>query len=255
MPFVDKGSSALRVPSRIGGAPNRRPVFMEESLGDRDPPPNTDDRLDAPIDPLEAAIAEGRERGYREGFEQGKAEGLLAGREEGAREGRQNAEREASAALDSQLARVRSLCGVLIQPFTTLRHTLAEAVVDGSQRLAKRMVAEALNVNNQALVQTVSEILGEVTAMEGGRHRLEIRVAPDALDVTRSVVAEALGIEPKDLEDREGAAVVADPHLSAGDVQAVLVPPSGDTVHRIEWDARLEQRWNNIRTQLGLTTR
>lgn len=208
-----------------------------------------------PEDPLVAALVEARDRGYRDGFERGKADGLRAGKEEGTREGRQAAEREVLSALDPQLARVRSLCGVLTQPFAALRRTLAEAMVDGAQRLAARMVAETAAADAGALIRTVSDILGEVSAMEGGRHRLEVRVHREALEAVRDLVEEALGKQTNQAEQAADVAVVEDSRLEPGDMQAVLVPSSGDAVHRIEWDARLEERWNSIRTQLGLTTR
>ena len=255
MASVGARPAAFRVPRRIGGAPRAGggPRFGDQAEYDRQPPAET---VGSPSsDPLEAAVAEAREQGYRDGFGQGRADGLQAGREEGVREGRQAAEREVHAALDPQLARVRSLCGALTQPFAALRRTLSEAVVDGAQRLASRMVGEAVTAADGALTRTVSDILNEVSAMEGGRQRLEVRVPPQAVAPVRELIDEALGKRPEETGRAADVTVVADSRLATGDMQAVLVPASGDTVHRIEWDARLEERWSSIRTQLGLTTR
>lgn len=256
MAFVkERTATPSQLPRRIGGAPKAdndlSVLHSTEEISQLQ-----EDLLEAPKkDPLETALAEAREQGYRDGFERGKADGLRAGREQGAHEGRQAAEQEVFSALDPQLARVRSLCGVLTQPFAALRRTLAEAMVDGAQRLAGRMVAETAVVDAGALIRTVSDILSEVSTMEGRCHRLEVRVHPDALAPVRELINEALGTQPDKTEQPADVTVIEDPRLAPGDMQAVLAPYSGDAVHRIEWDARLEQRWNSIRTQLGLTTR
>lgn len=255
MAFVKEGNTRFRVRRRIGGAPKAHSDLPVSGLNVDDLQTRSDECETIPDDPLVVALVEARDRGYRDGFERGKADGLRAGKEEGVREGRQAAEREVLSTLDPQLARVRSLCGVLTQPFATLRRTLAEAMVDGAQRLAARMVAETAGADAGALIRTVSDILSEVSAMEGGRNRLELRVHPEALSAVRELVDEAVGKQLANTVRVPDVTVVEDPRLEPGDMQAVLVPSSGDAVHGIEWDARLEERWNSIRTQLGLTTR
>lgn len=256
MAFVrERTTGPFHVPRRIGGAPkvenDLAALHSTEEAGQL----LEDSPEDSQVDPLETALAEAQERGYREGFERGKAEGLQVGKEEGDRDGRQTAKQEVLATLDPQLARVRSLCGALTQPFAALKRTLAEAIVDGAQRLASGMVSELAATDSTALIQMVSDILGEVSVMEGGRNRLEVRVHPEALKPVRELVNEAIAEHSSETTRITDVTVAADSHLAPGDVQAVLFPSSGEAAHRIEWDARLEERWNTIRTHLGLTTR
>jgi flagellar biosynthesis/type III secretory pathway protein FliH len=132
------------------------------------------------------------------------------------------------------------LIEALAQPLSTLKSDLAEAVADGAQHLARLLVGAAVEIDPQALTGVVAGILEEAAEADAGGAMLRIHVPPDAV----SMVTEL--IKPHEVE------VIADEQLAPGDVRATLSQTSGDPAHRIEWDARLETRWEATRKALGL---
>ncbi|HYW76229.1 MAG TPA: FliH/SctL family protein [Gammaproteobacteria bacterium] len=170
----------------------------------------------------------GFDAGYRQGFEQGQAEGLQAG------------EQQLRERLLQERAQTQALLAALSQPLPTLKADLAEAITEGALHLARLLVGDALKCDTEAVTAVLSDILAEAVEV-GGKHQvLRIYVPPAAEDVARS------------LAEPEGAEVVVDANLAVGDVRATLAKNNGDTAHQVEWDARLETRWEAIRKALRL---
>lgn len=177
---------------------------------------------------FEQGKLEGFDAGYREGFEQGRSEGL----ESGAQVLRERAEQEQT--------QTEALLKALTEPLAMLKSDLADAVTEGAQRLARLLVGEALELDAKAVTSVVADVLKEAAEVGGQHQVLRIYVPPGALESVRTVA------EP------QGAEVVVDPQLERGDVRATLAKNNGDPVHQIEWDARLETRWEAIRKALRL---
>lgn len=172
---------------------------------------------------------EGFDAGYREGFGQGQAEGLEAG------------ERQLRERLLEERAQTQALLTALSEPLPTLKNDLADAITEGALHLARLLVGEALKCDTQAVATVLGDILAEA-AEAGGKHQvLRIYVPSAAEEVTRS------------LAEPEGAEVIVDSGLTSGDIRATLAKNNGDAAHQVEWDARLETRWEAIRKALRLT--
>lgn len=195
------------------------------------------DLEDTPESIEEKARQAGFEKGYREGLEAGRREGFEQGHGEGQAAGEQ-ALRER---LAREQAQAQSLIQALVQPLATLRGDLAEAIADGAQRLARLLVGAVVETDTQALTSIVNDILAEATDAGGQHYQLRLHVPPEDHEAVQA------------LAGSRGAEILADEQLKRGDVRATLAKNNGDPVHQIEWDARLETRWEAIRKALGLS--
>ncbi|MGN8158756.1 FliH/SctL family protein [Salinisphaera sp. RV14] len=256
---------ARNVPLKIGG--DRRPSVnldsSEHEVTEHTPDPAPSDRMArqrptpdphtyAPVEPRIATehrpaeapaadpSAEAIEAGRREGHEQGRTVGYAAGYEEGLAAGRADgrAEREA------EQAQLRAILEALHHPLDTLRAEIADSISEGALRLAQRLVGEALTIDPTLMRDTLNNILGEAAAHNGPGARLQLRVAPDDREVTERLINNRRASDlPVDL--------INDDKLAHGDVQATLVHDNGDPANQVEWDARLETRWQTIKQALS----
>lgn len=204
----------------------------------------TDPRTATEHSPQEAPsadpTAEAIEAGRREGHEQGHSEGYAAGYDKGLAAGRADgrAEREAGQ------AQLRAILEALHHPLDALRGEITDSISDGSLRLAQRLVGEALTIDPTLMRDTLNNILDEATAHNGPGARLQLRVAPGDREVTERLINNRRASDlPVDL--------INDEKLARGDVQATLVHDNGDPANQVEWDARLETRWQTIKQALS----
>lgn len=181
-----------------------------------------------------------RDTGFQQGYQEGLQEGRRKGLEQGRTQGRELGEQAMRAQLEQQRAQLEAVLQALDAPLTTLKSDLAEAVAAGGLSLARFLVRGVLEADPQALTAVVSDIVDEAAQAGGPQHVLRIQVPPDGYDAVSAIA------------DTHGAEVIVDQQLQPGDVSATLVKNNGDPVHQIEWDARLETRWQAIRAALGL---
>lgn len=205
-----------RIPGMThGSAPEPEPTSTAGTAG-----------ADTPQDSHAQGPAE--ETGARAGFAAGYAEGLAQGRAEAAA--------EMQPAIDS----LRRLREQLEAPLVSLERQLAELVTDGALHLARHVLRAELAASPDKVAAVVTEVLAEAGAARSAGQSLRMRVSPDDLACVRNALGETdVALEP-------------DGDIARGGAEVVLAADGTDTVHRIEWDARLETRWSEIAACLAL---
>lgn len=187
---------------------------------------------------------EAAKRERQQGYEAGRKEGFNAGREDGFKQGVEQGQQEGLAAaqdtLKAQSEALEQALQALSDPLPTLKRYLSQVIAEGAFGLAKRIVGEVMSGSPQALSSVVEDILGEASEARANDHALRLYVHPD----------DAATIEP--MAQAHGAELVRDNALGRGDVKATLSRRNGDPVHRIEWDASLSTRLDEVRKAIGL---
>lgn len=175
------------------------------------------------------ALADGR----REGYEAGYAEGIEAGRQAAAEE------------RDTEKAHAEALVNALLNPLEAMREEIVTEVTEGARSLARVLLNAALPVDADLMRHTVADILDEAAANKSPGARLQLRVAVDDRTTTESLIHSRHG-------DALPIDVIEDEQLTRGDIQATLIHDNGDPANQVEWDARLETRWETIRQILKI---
>jgi len=170
----------------------------------------------------ERAVQEGRQTGYEDGF----AEGLRAGREAAAEE------------LRRALAALERLREQIEAPLISAEKRLADILTEGALHLARHVIRAELSADPGKISAVVREVLEEAAAARTAGQSLSMRVNP--ADLSR--------VEP--IADEIGVDLEGDPEIERGGARVTLADSDANTVHRIEWDARLDTRWSAIEASL-----
>lgn len=181
----------------------------------------------------------GADIGYEDGFEAGRQAGYTEGQQKGLEAARQASEQ----ARQAEKAQLKALIAALVQPLEALRDDIADSVTEGAQTLARLIVDATLSLDTSLIRHTVTQILDEAAANKGPGARLRLRVAAADRPATEAL------IETRRADDLP-VDIVEDDQLASGDVQATLLHDNGDPANQVEWDARLETRWETIRQAL-----
>lgn len=193
----------------------------------------------APTSPADS----GYNTGYDKGYEAGRQAGYNAGYSEGREEGQEAARQAGEQTRQAEKAQLKAVLAALVQPLEAIREDLADGVTDGAQALARLIVGANLELDRSLIRHTVTQILDEAATNKGPGARLRLRVAAADRPATEAMIdtrrADDLPVD-----------IVEDDQLGPGDVQATLLHDNGDPANQVEWDARLETRWDTIRQAL-----
>lgn len=187
----------------------------------------------------QAARDEAIEAGRREGYDRGHASGYDAGYEKG----RAEAHEAAATERQTERSQLTAVLDALHHPIAAIRDEMVDSITEGALDLARRLVGEALTVDATLIRDTLLRILDEAAAHNGPGARLQLRIAPRDREITERL------IENRRASDLS-VDLIDDDKLARGDVQATLVHDNGDPANQVEWDARLETRWQTIRQAL-----
>ena len=174
-----------------------------------------------------AAAAANAER-VREITARAKAEGFAAGHREGVEAARQQAAAESNA----RIARADQLLHELAEDLSRFDRELAQEVVQLGLAVARKMVGAALEVDIEAVRESVEEALRQVAHFRGP---ITLAVNPEDAAVVRSYMDTA--------PQSNAWAVREDPLVALGGCRVETAAG--------EVDATLESRWHRITAALG----
>jgi flagellar assembly protein FliH len=162
------------------------------------------------------------------------------GRASGAAAGRQAAQAEASASLATAITALREAWSQLAAPLAQKEQDLAELVTDLSFELARHIVGVEVSANPDSLKALVAKLILEAAAERQPRQSIVVRLNPADHAVLTPVI---------ELSDGH---LMADTAIARGGAIVEIVAPSGDPNDKIEWDATIGARIENIRAALAL---
>jgi flagellar biosynthesis/type III secretory pathway protein FliH len=156
-------------------------------------------------------------------------------------------EEEAHAALAPQIAALNSanaaLCDAWAQmaaPLAQKERDLAELVTELSFLLARHIMGMEAATNPASLQSMVARLLAEAAAERGPRQMLVLRVNP-------ADHAHLVAHVPEEI-----ASLLADEKIAPGGALIEIIAPDGDPLDKIEWDATVQGRLENIGNALAL---
>jgi flagellar assembly protein FliH len=162
------------------------------------------------------------------------------GRANGEAAGRQAAQSEASASLSTAVTALRDAWSQLAAPLAQKEQDLAELVTDLSFELARHIVGVEVSANADSLKSLVAKLILEAAAERQPRQSIVVRLNP----------ADHLLLSPvMQLDDGH---LMSDAAIARGGAIVEIVAPGGDPNDKIEWDATIGARIENIRAALAL---
>jgi flagellar assembly protein FliH len=161
-------------------------------------------------------------------------------------EGRAQGEAHAVAAMQPELAAVRSAVAALqdgltqlAAPFARQEQDIAALVIEFSMLLARHIIGAACATDPAPLLALVTKLLVEAGAERGPRQLVRLRLNPADHEYLAKRIAP------------ESATLAADETISQGGAMVEMIVPEGDPLEKTEWDATLEGRFDAIRAALG----
>ena len=178
------------------------------------------------VDPAAAAAANAER--VREITARAQAEGFAAGHREGVEAARQQAIVESSA----RIARADQLLQELAEDLARFDRELAQEVVQLGLAVARKMIGAALEVNSEAVRESVEDALRQVAHFRGP---ITLAVNPEDAVVVRAYMETAPQSNAWNLRE--------DPLVAIGGCRVETAAG--------EVDATLESRWHRITAALG----
>jgi len=169
-----------------------------------------------------------------------RAQAEAEGRANGEAAGRQAAQSEASASLSTAITALRDAWSQLAEPLAQKEQDLAELVTDLSFELARHIVGVEVSANADGLKSLVAKLILEAAAERQPRQSIVVRLNP----------ADHAQLSPV-MQLDEGH-LMADAAIARGGAIVEIVAPGGDPNDKIEWDATIGARIENIRAALAL---
>jgi len=162
------------------------------------------------------------------------------GRAIGEAAGRQAAQAEAGAALSTAIAALREAWSQFAAPMAQKEQDLAELVTDLSFELARHIVGVEVSANPESLKALVAKLILEAAAERKPRQSIVVRLNP----------ADHAQLAP--VMQLDNGHLMADAAIARGGAIVEIVAPDGDPSDKIEWDATIGARIENIRAALAL---